>query len=144
MTDIGAQIKRLTLNNAGVAGLVGTHMYSDGTPQDASRVRGNIPAITYRIIDTVPNESLSGIVNVSRSRVEISAISDSRGEANDLAELIRTALQRQHRGTTDGVYIHEITLATGAQYLVEREPPLMGSAIRFYVTTQDFFVTYRI
>lgn len=136
MPDIGATIRTLTLADSTVQGLVNTRMFSDVPPEQVA-----MPAIVYTVIDTVPNEHLGGIVNASRARIQIDCAADTRLQANQLGDAVRLALEKKHRGDQSGQFIHEISLVSGEQYSFLR--PEVGSDERRFITTLDFFVTYR-
>jgi len=62
-------------------------------------------------------------------------------QANELGDAVRLALEKKHRGDQGGQFVHEISLASGEQYSFLR--PEVGSDERRFITTLDFFVTYR-
>lgn len=136
MADIGASIRTLILADATIAGQVGTRVHSDLIPQGST-----LPAISYRVIDTIPNEHLTGVVDLFNARIEINCHARTRGTANTLSNLVRAELQKNHRGTSGGTYIYQISLQTGEQYMVE--PIAEGSDQQRYITSQDFSVSYR-
>ena len=136
MPDIAGAIRTLTIADADVAALVSSRMYSDALPQNAT-----LPAVTYFVVDTQPNEHLAGIADVSRARIQIDCFAATRTAANDLANKVRLALEKKHRGDNNGQFINEINLTTGERHLVDR--PESGSDKRRYITSQDFFVFYR-
>jgi len=136
MADIGASIRTIILADATIAGEVGTRVHSDLIPQGST-----LPAISYRVIDTVPTEHLTGVADIFNARIEIDCHARTRGAANTLANLVRVELQQAIRGTFGGVYIYRIGLQTGEQYMTE--PIAEGSDQQRYVTSQDFSVFYR-
>lgn len=136
MADIGASIRSLILADATIAAQVGTRVHSDQIPQGAT-----LPAISYRVVDTVPQEHLTGVADIFNARIEIDCQAQTRGTANTLANLVRAELQQAIRGTFSSVYIYRIGLQTGEQYLTE--PIAEGSDQQRYITSQDFSVFYR-
>lgn len=136
MPDIGATIRTLTLADSSVSALVNTRMFSDVPPEQVA-----MPVIVYTIIDTMPNEHLAGIVSASRARIQIDCLADTRLQANELGDAVRLALEKKHRGDQGDQFVHEISLASGEQYSFLR--PEVGSDERRFITTLDFFVTYR-
>jgi len=137
MTDISGTIRTRALASASVTNLVGTRMYSDTLPQTAT-----MPAITYFVVDTIPNECLGGtIANLSQARIQIDCFDDTRAGANKLADTVRLALEMNNHVTTDSQYILAITLDSGEQHTFDR--PLEGSDKRRYIASQDFRVSYR-
>lgn len=135
MPDIGGTIRTKTLATSSVSDLVSTRMYSDVLPQSVT-----MPAITYTVIDTTPNEHLTGIADVSRARIQIDCFATSRAGANALGDAVRLALEK-YRGTVGTQFINEINLATGERYDIDRSET--GSDQRRYISSQDFFVSYR-
>jgi hypothetical protein len=135
LPDIGATIRTLTLADGTVSGLVSTRMHSDVLPQRAS-----LPAITYSVVDTLPNEHLAGIAALSRARIQIDCYAATRAAANSLADAVRLALAT-HRGTTSGQRISSITMPSGEAYSFD--PVEAGSDQRRFVTSMDFYVFYQ-
>ena len=135
MPDIGATIRTHTLADATVSGLVSTRMYSDVLPQSVT-----LPAITYNLPDTIPNEHLAGIVDMSRARIQIDCYATTRTVANSLADAVRLQLET-YRGTVGSQFINNITMPTGESYRFD--VPEAGTDRRRYITSQDFFVFYR-
>ena len=134
--DISADIRTRTLADGTVTALVGTRMYSDALPQNTI-----MPAITYFVVDTVPQECLTAIADVSTARIQIDCFADDRGGANSLADAVRLALEMKNHVLTGTQYILAINLDAGEQHTFDR--PEAGSDKRRYVTTQDFRVSYR-
>ena len=135
MPDIGGTIRTHVLADAGISATIGTRMYSDFLPQGSA-----LPAITYQVVDTLPNETLSGIADVSRARLQIDSYATTRASANLLADAVRLVLEK-YRGVVSGQFINEINLATGEVYAIDR--PASGSDERRFITTLDFYVFYR-
>lgn len=136
MPDIGQAIRDRLAADATVSGKVGTRISTDALPQSQT-----LPAIAYRIIDTVGGEILApGINDVSRARLEVECYAATRAAATELADDVRLSLQA-FRGDIGSQQINGITMVTGEQYF--DDPVEAGSDIRRYVTTQDFFVHYR-
>ena len=94
-----------------------------------------LPALVHIVIDTVPTEGLTEVVPISRARIQIDSYANTRESANDLARSVKSGLQK-YRGTHDGQFIHEINLATGEVHDYDKDGP-------YYITTQDFYVSYR-
>ena len=137
MANIGLTIRTLTIANAGVSALAGSRMYPDALVQNAV-----LPAIVYQVIDTVATEHLGGIVALATSRIQIDSFATTRAGSVALGEAVRLALQTKHRGDNGGQYIHEISLAAGESYGIDRVSA--GSDQRRYIVTTDFLVTYRV
>lgn len=136
MADISATIRTLSIADSDVSALVGTRMYSDVLPQKCT-----MPAIAYQVISTVANEELVNVTALTRARIQIDCFAKTRGEANQLAEKVRIALHKKHRGNNSGQWIDEISLAGGEEH--EFVQPEAGTDQRRFITSQDFFVFYQ-
>ena len=110
---------------------------SDAIP----KTNATLPAITYRVIDTVVNESLAGVVGLFTSRIEIVAHGDNRSDADTTAELVRQIIQSiPKHDTAEGAYVYDVSSATGQYYMYT--PPSERQDRRF-MTGQDYFISYR-
>ena len=137
MTDISASIRALTIADAGVSALIGTRMYSDDLLQNVT-----IPAVRYVVVEATPYEELVNVTNVARVRIQIDAFGNTRGEANAVGQAITSVLQK-FRGMVGTQMINEINVATGA---IDDLLMAGGRVVipRVYISSQDFFVTYRL
>lgn len=136
MPDIGQTIRDRLVSDPTISGKAGSRVSADALPQSQA-----LPAITYRVIDTVAGEILApGINDVSRARLQVECYASTRGEATELADDVRLSLQ-SFKGLIGTQQINGITMATGEQYF--DDPVEAGSDSRRYITTQDFFVHYR-
>jgi hypothetical protein len=135
MPDISKTIRSITLADATVSGLVGTRMYSDALPQQAT-----LPAIRYLIIDTLPTECLVHIAAIARARIQVDCYANTRAASVELADAVRLALEKKHEGDNSGQFIHEISLQDGERHAVDR--PLSGTDQRWYITILEFYVFY--
>ena len=134
MPDIGASIRTKTLADGTVAGLVSTRMYADAIPQSVT-----LPAISYSIIDTMPEECLTAIAAYARARIQIDCYATSRGAANSLADAVRLALEK-FSGAISSQWVFELSLVSGEYYGIDAAES--GTDQRRYVTSLDFFVHY--
>jgi hypothetical protein len=135
MPDISKTIRSLALADATVSGLVGTRMYSDALPQQAT-----LPAIRYIVIDTLPTECLVDIAAIARARMQIDCYANTRAASVQLADAVRLALEKKHEGDNSGQFVHEISLQDGERHAVDR--PLSGTDQRWYITILEFYVFY--
>lgn len=135
MPDISKTIRSITLADSTVSGLVGTRMYSDALPQQAT-----LPAIRYLVVDTMPTECLVHIAAIARARMQIDCYANTRAASVDLADAVRLALEKKHEGDNSGQFIHEISLQDGERHAVDR--PLSGTDQRWYITILEFYVFY--
>ena len=135
MPDVSKDIRSFLLSVPAISSAVGTRIFPDIVEQNA-----DFPAIRFMIISTTPYEHLSGILPVAKARLQIDAYGDTRTSANSVADLIRIAIEK-FRGTINSQFIHEINLATGEAHTLD--PDALKINKRLYVTSQDFFVTYK-
>lgn len=135
MPDISGTIRTITLANEGVSSVVGSRMHSDVLPEKIA-----MPAIRYLVVDTLPNECLGGIAPISRARLQLDCYAKSRSASVSLANAVRLALEKKHRGDNTGEFIHEISLQEGGRHMFDLPPN--GSDQRRYITILEFFVFY--
>jgi hypothetical protein len=132
MADIGAAIRSILVADATVATLASKRISSDYLPQG-----WKLPAIVYFVIDVTPNESLTAIANMSRARMQIDCYGGSRGDANQLSDAVRLALEKNA-----GVFINEINMAVGPHDGIDRPPS--GQDTRRFISSMDYLVSYRV
>ena len=111
-------------------------MYSDVLPQKCT-----MPAIIYQVISSVANADLVNPSPLTRARIQVDCLAKTRSEANQLAQKVRIALNKKHRGDNSGQWIDEISIATGEEH--EFLAAEAGTDQRRYITIQDFFVFYQ-
>ena len=135
MSDILATMRAVLVADATVSGLVGTRLHALALPE-----RSALPAITYYVVDTIPNETLTGIAGISRARIQVDSFADTIGGAVALADAVRLALQMKNHFINGTQYINDISLASGEAHRFER--PDLGTAIRRFIVSMDFLVNY--
>lgn len=131
-SDIGA-----TIYNYLSANLTGVTVRSDYiSPTD----NGPLPAVTYSVISTVPNNHLGGVADCFSSRVELTVHAISRTSANTVAESVRQIMQSipLDEDSQDG-FITSIQLDSSYYEFTE---PSSTRAQRFKFV-HDYFVHYR-
>jgi len=134
MPDVGASLRSFILTDVSIAAAVGTRIYSDHLPQNAT-----LPAITYQVISEIANENLTSSDELDEARVQIDCYGSTRSAANSLQQDVRNLLMA-YRGKPGDLYFKTITQATGQQYLTDR--PESGTDHHRYITSQDFSVFY--
>lgn len=137
MADIGAAIRAILVADGTVGALASKRISSDYLPQG-----WELPAIVYFVIDVTPNESLTAIANMSRARMQIDCYGGSRGDANQLSDAVRLALEKSNRGENAGVFINEINMAVGPHDGIDRPPS--GQDTRRFISSMDYLVSYRV
>ena len=96
MNDIGKAIYSILSNTSGVTDLVGTRIFPQKIPYAQ-----NMPAITYFVIDSTPNDTKNGPSTYDYIRCQITAFGVNYSQAQDLASKIRGALD-YNTGTEAG------------------------------------------
>lgn len=131
-TDIGA-----TLYSYLSANLTGVTVRSDYiSPTD----NGPLPAVTYSVVSTVPNNHLSGVSDCFSSRVELTIHAVSRTSANTTAESVRQIMQSIPLDSQNNSgFITDVTLESSYYQFTE---PSTTKAQRFHFV-HDYFVHYR-
>ena len=131
-TDIGA-----TIYNYLSANLTGVTVRSDYiSPTD----NGPLPAVTYSVVSTLPNNSLSGVSDCFTSRIELTVHATSRTSANTTAESVRQVMQSiPWDSQNQSGFITSIDLESSYYQFTE---PSSTKAQRF-LFVHDYFVHYR-
>ncbi len=124
---------------ASITDLVGSgdnaRIFDEYQKQDAA-----LPHIVFEVFEGFSTEHLGGITGIAENRIQISCFGVTQLAANDLADLVRRALQG-FRGTIDGQKINGITSASGFEHGHDR-PKVTGSTNYRFWTSRDFNVAY--
>ena len=99
---VGKAIYEILANDSDVAAIVATRIF----PQKVEFTE-RMPAITYFVIDTTPNNTKNGVSTYDYVRCQITGFGTSYSQAQDLAAKIRTALDYVS-GTYAGVVVDKI------------------------------------
>lgn len=113
----------------GLAKLTNGRVFPIVAPQNVKR-----PFITYERSSTERVAALSNDTDVARGIFQISAWSDNRDEAVDVALQVRTIMQR-YRGTASGIIIDDI--------YIQNEVDLYDSSTKLFQVSIDFEIWYR-
>ena len=97
--DIGKAIYYILRNTTGVSNYVSARIFPQKVPYSET-----MPAITYFIIDTNPNNTKNGVSTYDYIRCQITSFGTTYAQAQDLATEIRNALDYKS-GTFEGVEI---------------------------------------
>ena len=106
--DIGKAISSILRNTAGVSNYVGSRIFPQKIPFGET-----MPAITYFIIDTTPNNTKNGVSTYDYVVAQISVFAQSYDTCQDLSQKVRTALD-YYSGTTRGVVIDKCFFESGS------------------------------
>lgn len=99
MADIGRGVRTYLAAQAAVSSLVGTRIYPDALPQDATR-----PALVFTVISSVGEHHLTAAAGIARAIVQIDCYADTRLAANALSEAVRGEMQG-YRGAMGSEYV---------------------------------------
>ena len=97
--DLGKAINSILRNTAGVSNYVGSRIFPQKIPFGET-----IPAITYFIIDSTPNNTKNGVSTYDYIRCQITAFGTTYAQAQDLSTEVRAALDYKSQ-TVEGVQI---------------------------------------
>lgn len=133
MADITKALRTRLLAVSGVTDLVGTRIYPQWTPQNAT-----LPAVVYQFIYGDNVGHMGAPSGLASARIEYACFADLQTTAFTVAEAIRTALDGWN-GTVDSVEVHEIRLDSRYD---EVEAPGAATDQATYVHIIDFSVWY--
>jgi len=134
-SDASAAIYNILATDSDTLATVGTRIYPDALPQDAT-----LPAIVYwRVSGSTTNTINGSVGEVARGRFTVESYAVKREDANLLSEFARLALINA-RGTYDGTKIRNCLVDTHQQHFVEN--PTDGNSELRYVTSLDYTVHY--
>ena len=97
--DIGKAIYSMLYADVGIRNTVDTRIFPQKIPFGES-----MPAITYFIIDTTPNNTKNGVSTYDYVRCQITGFGTTYSQAQDLSMHIRGALDYKS-GTFEGVEV---------------------------------------
>lgn len=117
----------LLQSNAGVATMVGSRVYPQLVPQNATR-----PAIAYKRISAIPEHSHSGFSSLTRTRYQLTLEGNTHAEALNLALAVRRALSGVRNTVGD------LTVVT----MVENETDGYGDTAQVPVVRMDLMMTH--
>ena len=136
MADVLAATRTYLINNADVANLVASRVFVDIIPQAAT-----LPAIAlYKISETHPHK-VGDRLGIVQTRITLACYSETRAEANSIAETCYQSGLCAYRGVTGGVQFLGVTVDSGQQNYIEYAED--GSDDHRYVTEIDFLVSYK-
>lgn len=94
--NVGKAIYSILSNNAALAEYVGTRIYPEMAPEDAT-----FPFLVYSILSTEPGDTKSGSSTIDVSQVETYAVSPNYSDCMDVSEAARAALDRNGGNFSD-------------------------------------------
>ncbi len=120
-------------NDAGVAAIVGSRIYPEPAPQNAS-----YPLIVYTRITGTHEHDLQGAAGLCEARYQLRCWAESRSAVKALAEAVRLALQG-FSGSMGDVDVRGIFLESDDDEYI----PASTDAHERYAVRQDFLCVYR-
>ena len=99
---IGNAVRGILTNDAGVAALVSTRIYPNYAPETPTQ-----PYVVYNLVDSESVMSLTGHSGLGRHTYQIDVFDDDYGDAHQVAEEIRLALQ-DFQGTQNSVDFQDV------------------------------------
>ena len=100
---VGLAIYNILSNDANVSGLVSTRIYPNVAKQTSA-----FPFVVYTITGDDPTDTKDGVSPLDENNALLLCYSQTYSEASDLADKVRTALDRVD-GTYGGVELQNIT-----------------------------------
>ena len=88
----------------GVAALVSTRIYPSHLPQETA-----LPAISFSRASTVRTTAMDADPGLVRARIQVSCWDDDYSDTRDIADQVRSALQR-FRGTAASIVVQDTFL----------------------------------
>lgn len=129
MADIEAVLYAKLIADSGLSALIGTRVYPNVIPQNAT-----LPAIAYQRISTRQTVSHSGPSNLYRPRFQFTAVSTTYANVKAVAGALRDALN----GLTD-----EATTPPLGVALMDNETDGFTDASDLYSVRQDYFIWFK-
>lgn len=103
---VGKAVYAKLSGNAGVTAICSTRIFPEIATQEAA-----YPFVTYTVDTTRPTDTKDGVSPLDVVTVSIMSFANTNAQAQDLAEAVRTALDRQS-GTMGGVNVQSIRFAS--------------------------------
>ena len=104
--NVGKALFEILSTDAGITAICSTRVYPEIADQDAA-----LPFIVYKVSDINPSGTKSGSSSLDTARVDVYCVADEYGDAMDLSDAARTALDRVG-GTYNSVAIQSIDFDT--------------------------------
>lgn len=128
----GKIIKDILTANTAVQAVISGRLYPLRVPET-----GSFPCVQYQQISTVPVNQKSGPAACDFARVQVNCYATLPKGANDLADLVRAALEAYSGTTTNGHYVHYIEFVSA---LEQAEDGAQFSGV--YSVIMDFMIDY--
>jgi len=86
---VGLALNSLLTGDSAVSTLVGSKVYPELAPEGTA-----MPYLVYSVVSNTPSDAKDG-TPIDEAQVEIFSVANSYGNANDLADKVRAALDRK-------------------------------------------------
>jgi hypothetical protein len=101
---LGKYLRRLLVEDPGVAALVAGRVYTEVLPQAPK-----VPAVVFTVVSGDEDYALDGPTGVSVRRVQVDSWASKREEATSLGLAVRSVLSG-HAGAADGLEVQSVFL----------------------------------
>ena len=135
MADIAESVRLYLVAKTAITNLIGTRIYPDIVEQNAT-----LPAVSISKISTRHEHTLSDFAGVAHCRLQFDCYSNTRTQANEVAETIRTSGIIKQKGLTHGTDIRGARMEDGARYEIDYSNE--ASDDHRYVTSFDLVIDY--
>lgn len=135
MADVASAVRLFLVADSDVNNLIGSRIFTDQPPQAAT-----LPYCLMNQLFATHDHTLSNLAGLAHARLQFDAISNTRQQANEIIEAIRTSGIITQKGISNGVDIRGCRIEEGVsyQYIAARD----GSDQHLYVCSFDLIVDY--
>lgn len=133
MADIGQWVKDYLEDFEGVTDLVSDRI------RPVLKQGETMPAITYEVISSVPQDDLRYQVNEKQSRLYLRCYAASQTGAVEVADAVKATNIRGFRGSNNGKFINEAAIV---EEFDGREPPVDGQDAWRFPRVIELMITH--
>ncbi len=126
--SVEAALYAILQADSGVTDLIGTRLYPNRIPSDASR-----PCVAYQVISTVLTQTHGNGIVMKRARVQLTLLGTTYASAKSVGAAIQAALHG-YKATIGGSVIHHALLVN--------EYDSFGDSTDLDVVRQDYQMLY--
>lgn len=136
MADVSEAVRLFMLSKSAITDLIGSRIYADNVPQNAT-----LPAVAFSKIATRHDYTLSNFAGMAHCRLQFDCYATTRAVANEIAELLRTSGIVGTKGMTFGCNIRGARVESGQRNEIDYSRE--DSDDHRYVTSLDFEIDYK-
>jgi hypothetical protein len=126
---VGLALNSLLTGDSAVSTLVGSKVYPELAPEGTA-----LPYLVYSVVSNTPSDAKDG-TPIDEAQVEIFSVANSYGNANDLADKVRAALDRK----SASVSVAQGTVVVQSIHYTN-EVTEVSADRKTYVSIQDFTI----